>query len=50
MSGLCLCSITQTYRIFAGIYLSVTLRGGKKNNVLADFFIGAHAAVLGCPY
>ena len=24
-------------------------RGGKKNNVPADFFIGAHAAVLGCP-
>ena len=23
--------------------------GGKKSNVLADFFIGAHAAVLGCP-
>lgn len=23
-------------------------RGGKANNVLADFFIGAHAAVLGC--
>lgn len=23
--------------------------GGQKNNVLADFFIGAHAAVLGCP-
>ena len=23
--------------------------GGGKNNVLADFFIGAHAAVLGCP-
>ncbi len=23
--------------------------GGKKGNVLADFFIGAHAAVLGCP-
>lgn len=22
--------------------------GGRKNNVLADFFIGAHAAVLGC--
>jgi len=22
--------------------------GGKKNNVLADFFIGAHAAVLSC--
>lgn len=24
-------------------------QGGKKSNVLADFFIGAHAAVLGCP-
>jgi len=24
-------------------------RGGKRPNVLADFFIGAHAAVLGCP-
>ena len=23
-------------------------QGGKKANVLADFFIGAHAAVLGC--
>jgi predicted nucleic acid-binding protein len=24
-------------------------KGGKKSNVLADFFLGAHAAVLGCP-
>lgn len=24
-------------------------KGGKKSNVLADFFVGAHAAVLGCP-
>lgn len=24
-------------------------KGGTKNNVLADFFIGAHAAVLGWP-
>jgi predicted nucleic acid-binding protein len=24
-------------------------RGGSKTNVLSDFFIGAHAAVLGCP-
>ena len=24
-------------------------QGGGKSNVLADFFIGAHAAVLGCP-
>ncbi|MGH8772012.1 MAG: type II toxin-antitoxin system VapC family toxin [Burkholderiales bacterium] len=23
--------------------------GGEKSNVLADFFIGAHAAVSGCP-
>lgn len=24
-------------------------QSGKANNVLADFFIGAHVAVLGCP-
>jgi predicted nucleic acid-binding protein len=24
-------------------------QGGKKGNVLGDFFIGAHAAVAGCP-
>ncbi len=24
-------------------------QGGRKHNVLADFFIGAHAAVLECP-
>ncbi len=24
-------------------------RGGAKLNVLSDFFIGAHAAILGCP-
>ena len=24
-------------------------RGGVKTNVLSDFFIGAHAAILGCP-
>lgn len=24
-------------------------QGGKKSNVLADFFIGAHAALLKCP-
>lgn len=24
-------------------------KGGKKSNVLAHFFLGAHAAVLGCP-
>ena len=30
-------------------FLHYRRQGGKKNNVLADFFIGAHAAVLGCP-
>ena len=24
-------------------------RGGTKTNVLSEFFIGAHAAILGCP-
>jgi predicted nucleic acid-binding protein len=23
--------------------------GGRRHNVLSDFFIGAHAAILGCP-
>ena len=30
-------------------YAQYRRQGGKKQNVLADFFIGAHAAVLGCP-
>ena len=30
-------------------YLLYRRRGGKKTSVLADFFVGAHAAVLGCP-
>jgi predicted nucleic acid-binding protein len=30
-------------------YLKYRRAGGHKENVLADFFIGAHAAVLGCP-
>jgi predicted nucleic acid-binding protein len=29
-------------------YLKYRHAGGQKSNVLADFFIGAHAAVLGC--
>jgi predicted nucleic acid-binding protein len=29
-------------------YLKYRRAGGQKSNVLADFFIGAHAAVLGC--
>jgi hypothetical protein len=30
-------------------YLLYRHKGGTKTSVLADFFIGAHAAVLGCP-
>ncbi len=30
-------------------YARYRQRGGDKKSVLADFFIGAHAAVLGCP-
>jgi predicted nucleic acid-binding protein len=29
-------------------YLQYRRQGGVKSNVLVDFFIGAHAAVLGC--
>jgi len=29
-------------------YVLYRRQGGTKSNVLADFFIGAHAAVLGC--
>jgi len=30
-------------------YAHYRRQGGTKGNVLPDFFIGAHAAVLGCP-
>jgi predicted nucleic acid-binding protein len=30
-------------------YVHYRRKGGTKSNVLADFFIGAHAAALGCP-
>ena len=30
-------------------YVLYRRQSGTKNNVLPDFFIGAHAAVLGCP-
>jgi len=30
-------------------FIKYRREGGTRNNVLADFFIGAHAAVLSCP-
>jgi predicted nucleic acid-binding protein len=30
-------------------YVQYRRQGGTKSHVLADFFIGAHAAALGCP-
>jgi hypothetical protein len=30
-------------------YAHYRRQGGTRTNVLPDFFIGAHAAVLGCP-
>jgi predicted nucleic acid-binding protein len=42
--------IPRTAAFLAGkAYVLYRRQGGTKSNVLADFFIGAHAAVLGCP-
>ena len=30
-------------------YVQYRRKGGAKANVLPDFFVGAHATVLGCP-
>ncbi|MGA3082890.1 MAG: type II toxin-antitoxin system VapC family toxin [Terracidiphilus sp.] len=43
-------SIPRRAAFLAGkAYLQYRRLGGTKSNVLPDFFIGAHAAVLGCP-
>jgi predicted nucleic acid-binding protein len=43
-------SIPRKAAFLAGkAYLQYRRQGGTKSNVLPDFFIGAHAAVLGCP-
>jgi predicted nucleic acid-binding protein len=43
-------SIPRRAAFLAGkAYLQYRRQGGSKSNVLSDFFIGAHAAVLGCP-
>ena len=48
--GLVLREINRPALFLAGkAFVRYRRKGGKKQNVLADFFIGAHAAVLGCP-
>jgi hypothetical protein len=43
-------SIPREAAFWAGkAYAHYRRRGGAKSNVLPDFFIGAHASVLGCP-
>lgn len=48
--GLELLEIPRPALFIAGkAFLRYRQRGGAKTNVLGDFFIGAHAAVSGCP-
>ncbi len=48
--GLVLREINRPALFLAGkAFVRYRRKGGKKQNVLADFFIGAQAAVLGCP-
>ena len=47
--GLSIMELPRPALFLAGkAFVQYRRQGGKKNNVLADFFIGAHAAVLGC--
>ena len=48
--GLTMIEIPRPALFLAGkAFVRYRRQGGKKNNVLADFFIGAHAAVAGWP-
>ena len=48
--GLVMREINRPALFLAGkAFVRYRRKGGKKQNVLADFFIGAQAAVLGCP-
>lgn len=48
--GLTISELPRPALFLAGkAFVQYRRQGGKANNVLADFFIGAHAAVLGCP-
>ncbi len=47
--GLILQEIPRPALFLAGkAFIKYKRAGGKKSNVLPDFFIGAHAAVMGC--
>lgn len=47
--GLAILELPRATLFLAGkAFVQYRRQGGKANNVLADFFIGAHAAVLGC--
>lgn len=48
--GLTVIEIPRPALFLAGkAFVRYRRQGGSKSNVLADFFIGAHAAVSGCP-
>lgn len=48
--GLAVLELPRPALFLAGkAFVRYRRQGGNKHNVLADFFIGAHAAVLGCP-
>ena len=48
--GLTVLDLPRPALFLAGkAFMQYRRQGGRANNVLADFFIGAHAAVLGCP-
>lgn len=49
-AGLKLLEIPRPALFLAGkAFATYRQKGGERTNVLGDFFIGAHAAVLGCP-
>ena len=48
--GIIVTSIPRQAAFLAGkAYAQYRRQGGTKGNVLPDFFIGAHATILGCP-
>jgi hypothetical protein len=48
--GIIVLDIQRRTAFLAGkAFLLYRRQGGTRGNVLPDFFIGAHAAVLGCP-